>query len=185
MIGFSGTRFGSRGGGGGASIFTPDVAYIQLNGNDSTGVIGDPSKPFLTAQEPFDQGARIFHIGVGVATDVTLIATGSDSVYLHIFVTGCGVTDSIFSVSGEADEGNVDIRVRSNLTVQFGSISGGSANGAACYVEVLGGVVTSFDSQCPNGSATAKAAFSEVGTDLSGILSTSSMFANVGGVSYP
>jgi len=42
------------GGGGGASISTPHVAYVQTSGNDSTAAIGDPSKPYLTAQAAYN-----------------------------------------------------------------------------------------------------------------------------------
>lgn len=185
MTGFSASRFGSPGGGGGASISNPGVAYIQTNGNDATGTIGDPSKPFLTAQAAFDQGAEIFHLGSGIATGVSIVATSYDDATLYLFITGSGLTASSFSVSAEAEDGNVDVRVRSNLTVQFSNISGVSSNGGFCYVEVVAGFVTSFDSQCPVGTATAKAAFCEVGADFSGLLPASSFMSNVGGISYP
>lgn len=182
MSGFSGPRFGVPSGGGGLN---PDVAYVQTNGDNATGIIGDPSKPFLTAQAAFDQGAEIFHLGAGITTGVSVTGTSDVDVTLYLFVTGSGLTASSFSVSAEAEDGNVDVRVRSNLTVQFSSISGNSSNGGSCYVEVIAGFVTSFDSQCPNGTATAKAAFCEIGSDLSGLLPTSSFMSNVGGTSYP
>jgi hypothetical protein len=163
----------------------PGVAYVQTNGNNTTGTIGDPSKPYLTAQAAFDAGARIFVIGVGVTTSVSVFAYGTDDISIALFVTGCGLTDSNFSVIAETELGNVDLRVRSNFTCQFGQVWGNSANGATCYVEVFAAVVTSFDSQCPDGTATAKAAFSEVGIDLSGLLATSSIMSRIGNTSHP
>lgn len=169
----------------GSSITTPGIAYIQTNGNNTTGVIGDPSKPFLTAQAAFDQGAEIFHLGSGITTGVSVVGTSDVDVTLYLFVTGSGLTASSFSVSAEAEDGTVDVRVRSNFTVQFSSVVGNSTNGASCYVEVYAAVVSAFDSQCPAGTATAKAAFCEIGSDLSGLLPTSSFMSNVGGISYP
>lgn len=171
--------------GGGSPISNPGVAYVQTNGDDGTAEIGNPAKPFLTAQTAFDQGAEIFHLGSGITTGVSVTGTSDVDVTLYLFVTGSGLTASSFSVSAEAEDGNVDVRVRSNFTVQFSNISGNSSNGASCYVEIYAAVVTSFDSQCPVGTATAKSAFCEVGNDLSGLLPTSSFMSRIGITSYP
>jgi len=52
MSGFGCSKFGGGGGGtgGGSSISNPKVVYVRSDGNNATGVVGNPSKPFLTAQ---------------------------------------------------------------------------------------------------------------------------------------
>ena len=64
--------------GGGAAISTPHVAYVESTGNDSTAAIGDPSKPYLTAQAAYN---ALFH---------TITWNGTSGVQGTIF---CGVGD--------------------------------------------------------------------------------------------
>lgn len=45
---------GGGGGGGGASIVTPSIAYVETTGDDATAEIGNPAKPFETAQAAYD-----------------------------------------------------------------------------------------------------------------------------------
>ena len=49
-------------------ISTPGIAYVNSGGDDSTGAIGDPSKPYLTAQAAWDDGARNLELGGGSYT---------------------------------------------------------------------------------------------------------------------
>lgn len=64
---------GSGGGGGGVSISTPHVAYVESDGDNGTAVIGDPSKPFATAQAAYDaamaSGLTSVNIHLGISTD--------------------------------------------------------------------------------------------------------------------
>lgn len=50
------TSTGAADNGGGAAISTPKVIYVETSGNDATGAIGDPSKPFLTGTAAFNTG---------------------------------------------------------------------------------------------------------------------------------
>jgi hypothetical protein len=51
------------GGGGGDSIQMTGVAFIDPSiGNDDTAEVGNPAKPYATAQAAFDANARIFYI---------------------------------------------------------------------------------------------------------------------------
>lgn len=43
----------------------PNVAYLRSNGVDATGVIGNPFKPYLTAQAAMNAGAVQWDAGVG------------------------------------------------------------------------------------------------------------------------
>jgi len=57
-------------GGGGASISTPRVLYVETTGNDGTAEIGNPSLPYATVQAAFDDVVEILenfviHLGVG------------------------------------------------------------------------------------------------------------------------
>ena len=173
------------GGGGGGDVFNPGVAYIQTNGNDSTAQIGNPARPYLTAQAAFDNGAVNFHIGAGITTTINIVATGFDDLTAHLFITGTGLTASVVSVVATAQDGNVDLRVRSNLTCQFGTVEGTSNNGGSCYTEIVAAFVTYFNSQCPSGTASGKAAFCEVSVDSSGLLPASAYMSRVGVTSYP
>lgn len=56
---------------GSIPVYNPGVAYIQTNGNNGTAELGNPAKPYLTAQVAFDAGAVSFHLGVGVTTSIT------------------------------------------------------------------------------------------------------------------
>ena len=167
------------------AISNPSVAYVQTNGDDGTGEIGNPARPYLTAQAAFDNGAVNFHIGSGITTTINIVATGSDDLTAYLFITGTGLTASVVSVVATAQDGNVDLRVRSNLTCQFGTVEGTSNNGGSCYTEIVAAFVTYFNSQCPSGTASAKAAFSEVSFDLSGLLPSSAYMTRVGATSYP
>lgn len=170
---------------GGSFISNPGVAYVQINGDDSTGQIGNPAKPYLTAQAAFDNGAVNFHIGAGITTTINIVATGSDDLTAHLFITGTGLTTSVVSVVATAEDGNVDLRVRSNFTCQFNAVEGTSNNGGSCYTEILAAFVTFFNSQCPSGTASGKAAFCEVSFDLSGLLPSSAYMTRIGATSYP
>lgn len=67
--------------GGASNMVTPKICYLQTNGNDSTGEIGNPSKPFLTAQAAFNacmlgSGDHVIFVGVGSFGAVDCSAAG-------------------------------------------------------------------------------------------------------------
>jgi hypothetical protein len=159
------------------SISTPGVAYIETNGNDITGAVGNPQKPYLTAQEAFDDGARILHLGAGVTTSITVSNSGPQT--LALFVTGCGLTDSNLSVSVTSTDNNVDLRVRSNQSVQFGSIDA-TADGDV-YLEVYSLVASSVGITA-GGTTSSIAKFCEIGADTSATLASSSYFSLIDGI---
>lgn len=71
-----------RGGGasGGASLSDPNVAYVRSDGNDSTGEIGNPGKPYRTMQAAYTAGARNFDLGIGDFGTLTLAAASNDKI---------------------------------------------------------------------------------------------------------
>ena len=74
--------------GGGSSITGTGFAYVRSGGVDLEGTIGDPSKPYLTAQAAWDDGARNIEFGVGSYT-ITHVSSESDA-SLDIFFRGAG-----------------------------------------------------------------------------------------------
>ena len=113
------------GGGGGASISTPKVAYVETTGNNATGAIGNPALPYLTAQAAYDAlaaaaaGSYTLHLGVGTFAGITLSAAWSSNVKS---ITGCGNGSSF-----------------------LGGISGNGATGAPGNPGAVGGAGRSID----------------------------------------
>jgi hypothetical protein len=172
---------------GGGAILNPGVAYVQTNGDDSTAQIGNPAKPYLTAQAAFDAGARNFQFGVGINDAIYYSATGANNATVVMYIAGQGVgaSGSILSVYVTAVNGNVSLTIYSNQSCQINTASGSTANGASCYVELLSVICGTYNSQAPSGTATGAVKFCEIGTDSSGLLAASAIMSRVGGVSYP
>jgi hypothetical protein len=176
----------ATGGSMSSGIITPNVAYVRTNGDDATGVIGNPAKPYLTAQAAFDAGGRNFQLGVGVDDTINYDVTGADdaTVVMYVAGQGPGASGSRLSVSVTAEDGNVSLTLYSNQSCQLNSASGSTANGASCYVELLSVICGTYNSQAPNGTATGIVKFCEIGTDSSGLLAASARLSRVNGVSY-
>jgi hypothetical protein len=105
--GAGGAAWEAASGGGGASITGMEYAYVRAagsGGNDTSGTIGDPSKPYLTAQAAWDDGARVFDLGFGAFTithtsDVTSVAEES------VFVRGVGKEDTALTLNWNGIDG--------------------------------------------------------------------------------
>jgi hypothetical protein len=79
--------FATPAGGGGSSITGTGIAYVRSGGSNTTGTIGNPSLPYLTAQAAWDAGARVFDLGSG---SFSFTHADSDSQTLNVFVRGLG-----------------------------------------------------------------------------------------------
>lgn len=89
---------------GGSSITNTAIAYVDVSGNDSTGMINDPSKPFLTpdaALQAIPSTGGVVRIGIGsfpvwaganMKSNVYFVGSGKP-VYNNVFT----VTASDFS----------------------------------------------------------------------------------------
>lgn len=115
----------AAGGGGGASISTPGIAYVTSGGSDVTGTIGNPGKPFATLQQAYDQlraggfsGAITLDIGVG--TFGVLTTSGN----LDLCLLGKGVEQSICSALYITEAGTVHLRGNGLITVGDVTIDG-------------------------------------------------------------
>ena len=102
--------------GAGSAISLPGVAWVQSsNGNDGTGVVGDPSHPFATAQAAYDHGATTFVI-LGTAGDINGLSTD-----INLFGFGSNVS-SVGYINGVAGSvwgnGKENITVTGNIMIQ-------------------------------------------------------------------
>jgi len=104
------------GSGGGSVISVTRTVFVDLSGNDSTAAIGDPSKPFLTAQAAYNavptSGSNKYRMVLGVgdytitlAADwnpnlPSIIGTGTDSTSLTINGNGANGSAGSDGVNG-------------------------------------------------------------------------------------
>jgi hypothetical protein len=89
---------------GGGSIEIPNVAWVNSGGNDSTGAIGNPGLPYLTAQAAFDDGAYVFELGYGSYSIEHTSALGS-VFEIALFVRGLGKGQSSLAIDWNGTEG--------------------------------------------------------------------------------
>lgn len=108
-------------GGGGSSISNPGVAYVQTNGNNATAEIGNPAKPYLTAQAAFDAGARSFELGRGVTTSIAYSVEGYFS--LAIFAQGKGRDQSVINLNIQSIDSEFHLILRSNKSMLFNNVT--------------------------------------------------------------
>jgi hypothetical protein len=101
--------FATPAGGGGSSITGTGIAYIRTTGNggnDTTGTIGDPSKPYATAQEAWNDGARVFELGAG-SFSFTHTSSVSSTAEERVFIQGLGKEVSSISITWDGIDGAV------------------------------------------------------------------------------
>ena len=93
-----------------STISTPQIYYVETNGNNATAEVGNPAKPYLTAQAAYDAGvgaATSFVLELGVGNFV--ISTNGDTFSGHCrAVNGQG---GGFSNSSYATLLDIDTRV--------------------------------------------------------------------------
>lgn len=132
--------------GGGAAIEIDQAAWIETDGVDATGTLGDPAKPYQTMQEAYNDGARTFYCGVGSFAGFTT-ATSID-----IKVSGHGratIIDAITSTDlGGGAITITDIGHQSCDIVQIGSSSYGHGSGTENGVSR--GAITLYGVRCTN-----------------------------------
>jgi len=101
--------FATPAGGGGSSITGTGIAYVRTTGNggnDTTGTIGDPSKPYATAQEAWNDGARVFELGAG-SFSFTHTSSVSSTAQERVFIQGLGKEVSSISITWDGIDGAV------------------------------------------------------------------------------
>jgi hypothetical protein len=85
-------------------ISTPGIAHVHSGGNDTTGAIGDPSLPYLTAQAAWDDGARKLKLGAG-SYSISHTSTSGTTPEEFVFVQGIGKEFSSLSITWGAPDG--------------------------------------------------------------------------------
>jgi hypothetical protein len=154
-------------GGGGSSITGTGIAYVRSGGDDTTGTIGNPSLPYLTAQAAWDDGARNLELGGGSYT-VTHYSTSDGTGQETVRVRGIGKDSTSLTInwSGtpateESPAGKMPVKpiLLSDQSVSLTiNLSGGDAHsgdnngGAAPSFEFWHCYITSFSTVGGNGS---------------------------------
>lgn len=106
MRGEGGAGFGAVGGGGGSAVdygLTALIAPAGDGGNDTTGTVGDFTKPYATPQAAYDDGARTFEL-LPAASYGGITATGAIAIAIrsHGYAGGAISFGAISSSDGGA-----------------------------------------------------------------------------------
>jgi hypothetical protein len=89
--------------GGGAAVEIETAAWVEADGVDATGTVGDPARPYLTMNEAYDDGARTFHLGSGT---FNLSKAGA----IDVNILGLGRTVSTISLIESTNFGQITVR---------------------------------------------------------------------------
>ncbi len=120
--------------GGGSAISLPTQAWVETpanGGNDTTGTVGDPSKPYATMQAAYDDGARVMHLGAGTFAGVTVAGA------LALSVLGHGRDQTTVTLVSSSNGGMITLH---DLGVQSVMISSITSN--ASYEGYPGGNIS-------------------------------------------
>lgn len=127
---------------GGSSISTPQVYYVETTGNDGTGAVGDPSKPYLTAQAAYNAGksaAVAFVIELGVGSFFVNDESGVSSFLRNVngkgrkTLTATHATSFQFSTSPATLTANADGLPANSLTIHISNLH--------CILTAVGGSI--------------------------------------------
>jgi hypothetical protein len=109
--------------GEGVAISNPQIAYVQTNGNDSTGIVGDPSHPFASPQGAWDHSVTIIVLGAGEFG-------GINQVNSDLMIIGHGHTkSSMGAISLTGSAGTITITGNGRNSVSIDGIYISGANG--------------------------------------------------------
>lgn len=130
------------GGGGGSAAELDLVAWVEADGNDTTGTVGDPSKSYLTPGEAWNDGARFFILGSGTFSLTKAAA-------MDIAIIGQGINRTNFSVTSSAGAIQIiDVGHHSaTITAITTSPTGFGVAARNCYI-------TDINTYGPNGADT-------------------------------
>ena len=132
--------------GGGAAIEIDQAAWIEADGVDATGTLGDPAKPYLTMQEAYNDGARTFYCGVGSFSGFTTASS------IDIKVSGHGRATTIDAItSTDLGGGAITITDIGHQSCDIGQIGSSSyGNGSGTENGVSRGAITLYGVRCTN-----------------------------------
>lgn len=138
--------------GGGSAISLPLQAWLETGangGNDTTGTVGDPSKPYATFAAALADGARVLHIGEGTFAGYDA-DFGAD---LDIAVTGLGPTRSIVTILRNRGRA-LTVRDLGCQSVHFTTLSTEPDTAATDANGATGGTMTLHNVVCDAASVT-------------------------------
>lgn len=96
--------FGAVPGGGGGGVALPLQAWVESSGNDGTGTVGDPSKPYKTMAAADAAGARILHLGSGLFAGISRPGD------IKVSLVGHGREQTVVTEIKSHNGGSVDIQ---------------------------------------------------------------------------
>ena len=126
-------------------IVTPNIAYVETTGDDSTGAVGDPTKPFATLLAAYSAGARVFDIGVGLFAGMTVTS-------LDIMLMGKGAGRS-FVDTIQGTSGDVHGNGRENISINNIFVNAASGTNGSPGMNSSGGPPATPGSNGGNGSS--------------------------------
>jgi len=115
---------GAGDGGGGSVSLTPGIAYVEASGDDETGTLGDPGRPFATGTGAWAAGQateQMFSIRFGAGAHT--INCGGEGTGWLVGLIGCG-----FGASHEGSICRVAINANAVAVVEGEAGSGGDVN---------------------------------------------------------
>lgn len=141
-----GVEWAAAGGSGFGTLAT--TALITAAGNDTTGTVGDMSKPYTTIQAAYDDGARRFIVEAGKSCGSLSSPTNS---VISIVALGGGVTLAAVTTSGA----NLSIygNGRDLIEIQGQISANGSGNNAGGALYLHGVTVYTVTANGGNGGA--------------------------------
>ncbi len=89
---------------GGTAINLPLRAWVESTGNDGTGAVGNPAKPYLTMQAAYTAGARELYLGEGTFAGIT--KAGS----IDVRLMGHGKSKTSVTLLKSTDGGDVSVQ---------------------------------------------------------------------------
>jgi hypothetical protein len=138
----------------GAPITGTGLAYVRTGGDNSTAVIGNPSKPYSTGQAAWNANATSFDFGPGsFSIDA---AFGSGGYSLPIYVQGAGISASTLTFTWRGEDGveqngftAPDLNLSSDKSVYLiVAIEGGDGTSAVSDPYNGGNVANHYFSNC-------------------------------------
>ncbi len=134
-------------GGGGSSISDPLIAYIRIDGNNATGQIGNPAKPYLTGQAAYNAGAKYFDIGADC--DAGTVTTTQNE---EFYVIGRGDDSRIYFI---APQHNLTVWDTGGIScwLDLGTFNAGDASSPSGNLVVHGGYINTAVTSGVNANA--------------------------------
>lgn len=151
-------------GGGGDDTFLDEWCYVRNDGDDGTAVIGNPNKPFETAQAAWNANIAFTSIklDIGVSVSANIVVAAANSIE-DIYIRGAG------SGGAETPYAAISVPVLSNLNFVnetafvFNFVDEGYWSVELNIIDNIGGhttdtfhtfskcIVSTFDGSGPNG----------------------------------